>query len=328
MTAHRFTQIASIVFGIFALYTAIWAIPTALWYPRNLASDIVRFGFILASMIFGLALLFPHRFIPALRREAEHSTPDPLRFLCALMMCVCLFVAMLSGTVSIWLRFPIVAGFIVAFVYPGLVYRNISIIPSENIDISELAELAGEKTRKGPKFNRRLQLAILILLILGPAWAVFSKQTIPNPLWALLSGWIAIFGAVFMTAVIFRTILQVLPKSARRGSLVEMTLWVTVIFGISVWGNRAILLNLIPTDAAYFWGESIAQNSIVVKSKPRESRKGCYGSVDIRIATDEIEICNISRDFLEKLSQGDTLVIIGRATRFGQTIDRFMFYKN
>ncbi len=115
MTAKRFTQISSVAFGVFALYSAILAVPHALWFPRILVNDLMRFGFILLAMAFGLALLFPHRFIPALRRRAEHTTPAPLKFLCALLMCVCLFVAMLSGAVSLWIFYPVVIAFLVIF---------------------------------------------------------------------------------------------------------------------------------------------------------------------------------------------------------------------
>lgn len=115
MTAKRFTRISSIAFGIFALFSAIWAIPNALWFPRILVNDLMRFGFILAAMVFGVALLCPHRFIPALRRLADRLTPAPVKFLCALMMCVCLFVALLSGAVNIWIVYPVVAAFLVAF---------------------------------------------------------------------------------------------------------------------------------------------------------------------------------------------------------------------
>lgn len=325
MTASRFTQISSIVFGFFALYSAIWAIPTALWYPRNFAIEV---GLILTSMVFGLALLFAHRFIPALRRTAEHITPAPLKFLCALLMCVCIFVAKLSGAVNSWLSYPIVAGFLVAFVYPGLVFRNISIFPLEEISVGEHRRLAGEEIRKGSKLNRVLFGAISVLFFMGLAWAVLGKQTIPSPLWGALAGWIAILSGGLMSIVICRPYLQALPDSARRGSLPGLAFWGAVILAISIVGCRAILLGAIPTGAAYFWGEGAMQNSIVVKSTPNKRRKGCYGSVDIRTATGELELCNISRDFLEKITRGDTLVIIGRATRLGQTIESFRLIKN
>lgn len=133
LTAMRFTQITSIAFGVFALYSAIWAVPSALWYPRSFGSVTLRFGFILASMIFGLVLLFPDRFIPALRRRAEDITPAPLKFLCGLMMCVCLFVTLLSGAVNVWIVYPLVAAFLVAFVFPGLAFRNLAFTPPVEI---------------------------------------------------------------------------------------------------------------------------------------------------------------------------------------------------
>ncbi|MBL1436632.1 MAG: hypothetical protein COB08_010590 [Rhodobacteraceae bacterium] len=328
MTAKRFTQISSFLFGAFALYSAILAVPLALWFPRILVNDLVRFGFILTALIFGLGLLFPHRFTPALRRLAERITPAPVKFLCGLMMCVCLFVAMLSGAVNGWVVSPIVTGFFVAFVFPGLAFRNLSFTRPEKIGMQELSRLAGEKLRKGPKLKRGLVVTTLALLVIGLAWGILGKQTIPSPLWAALAGWIGIFGGGLMSVVIGRPVLQALPDSARRGSLPGLAFWGAVMLALSIFGCRAILLGAIPTGAAYFWGEETTQNAIVVKSSPDKRRKGCHGSVDLRIATGDLEICNLSRGFLEELTRGDTVVISGRATRFGQTIESFRLLEN
>lgn len=321
LTAKRFTRISSIAFGIFALYSAVWAIPNALWYPRILVSDLMRFGFILVAMVFGLALLFPHRFIPALRRRAAQITPAPLKFICALLMCVCLFVAMLSGAVNIWIVFPVVIAFLVAFVFPGLAFRGLTITNSEDISLRALSLLAGERLRNGPKRERALVMAVGADFFMGLVWFAFGRQTLPSPMWGALAGGASVIAGGFMTAVFGRSVVRVLPDNTRCGAFPGLAFWGLVVLAMSIAGCRALLLEAVPTSAAFFWGESATQHAIVIQSNPDKRRKGCYGAVDLRTAGGEIELCNLSREFLESLAQGDTVEISGKATRFGQTIE-------
>jgi hypothetical protein len=317
----RFTQIASIVFGIFALYSAIWAVPNALWFPRNLVSDLMRFGFILVTIIFGVALLFPHRFIPALRKRAAQITPAPLKFMCALLMCVCLFVALLSGAVNIWIASLVVTGFLVAFVLPGFAFRGLIITNSEDISLRALGLLAGEQIRNGPKRERGLFLAVGALFFMGLVWFFFGKQTLPSPMWGAVAGWGAVIVGGGMTAIFGRPYVRALPDNTRRGALPGLALWGLVMLAMSIAGCRALLHDAIPTSAAFFFGETASQNTIVLQSNPDKRRKGCYGSVELRTASGDIELCNLSREFLESLTPGDTVEISGKATRFGQTIE-------
>ncbi len=328
MTAKRFTQISSIAFGIFALYSAIWAIPNALWFPRILVNDLVRFGFILVTTIFGLALLFPHRFIPALRRLAERITPGPLKFICALLMCVCLFVAMLSGAVNIWVLYPVIIAFLVAFVFPGLAFRGLTITNSEDISLRALSLLAGERLRNGPKRERVLGMAVGVILLMGLVWFVFGKQTLPSPMWGAVGGWASVIVGGFMTAVFGRSSVRALPDNTRRGALPGLALWGLVLLALSIVGCRALFLEAVPTSAAFLWGESATQNAIVIQSNPDKRRKGCHGSVDLQTAGGDMELCNLSRGFLESLAQGDIVEISGRATGFGQTIETLRLLKD
>lgn len=324
MTAKRFTQISSIAFGIFALYSAMWAV----WDPRIHVNDLLRFGFILVAIIFGLALLFPHSFIPALRRRAEQMAPAPLKFLCGVLMCICLIVAMISGAANIWIVYPVATAFLVAFVFPGIAFRNLTFTPIETISLGELGQLAHEKLHKESKLKSGLLFVMYILMSVGLAWAVLGKQTLPSPWLGAVAGWASVLGGSVITIVIARPYLQALPGSARRGSLPGLAFWGFVILAISIVGCRALLLMAVPTSAAFFWGESATQNAIVIKSNPDKSRKGCYGSVDLQTAGGDIELCNLSRGFLEALTRGDTVVITGRATLFGQTIETLRLLKD
>ncbi len=181
--------------------------------------------------------------------------------------------------------------------------------------------------RNRPKFERGVFVAILVLLSVGLAWAVLGKKTLPSPLWGALAGWMGTLAGGLMAFMISRLYLQVLPQRARRGSLSGLAFWGAIMLAFSIVGGRAILLGVIPAGAAYFWGEEATQNAIVLKSSPDKRRKGCSGSVELRTATGEIELCDISRDFLENLTRGDTVVITGRGTRLGQTIETLRVLK-
>lgn len=324
-----FNHIASILFGLLALYSATYALPNALSYTRDLGSDFLRLGFILFAVVTGLTLLLPHRLIPALRRIAAQTTPGPVRFTCALAMVICAFVAKLSGAVTLWMHLPVVVSFILVFVFPGFLYRDLCIISSEEISMRELGSTVGAEIRKGSRVGRYLFLCSIALVVLAILSFAFGKtlglQTIPNPFWATLSAWVAALGGVAVTAVIIRPYFQLMPKRARYKSLPNLFLLAAALLIFSIVGNRALLLEALPTGAAYFQGAEAVQNFTVVKSRPNSRKKFCYGSVSIRTARGVQEICNFGPEFLRELSPGDTLAVVGKVTRLGLTIRELRF---
>ncbi|NRB20288.1 MAG: hypothetical protein HRU33_22815 [Rhodobacteraceae bacterium] len=164
--ANWFIHICSIFFGIFAIFTAIHAVPNAIWYPRDLGSDSARFGFILLAMGAGLALILPDRLLPAIQRIAAQSAPPPVRFLGVLVLFVCLSVAKLSGAVSQAAAFPVIAGFVLTFVFPGVVFWGVPEVSGKKISVWGLIKIVGIELQRGLKYRRYLFISLLALFFL------------------------------------------------------------------------------------------------------------------------------------------------------------------
>lgn len=320
MTSSRFVSFASILFGIFVLTSVARSISNALSYPRDIGSDSLRFGFILIAAVLGLTSLFPSKVVSALRRLAEQITPNPIRFLLTVAIAVCLMISITLGAVSLWVGVPVCAVFFIAIVYPGIAFWNLSIAPGEEIGMRELTEAVGNDFRNGPKLRRYIFAVAILLFSLGFLWIDFGLSTIPAPWLMSLSFGFAIIGGGLITAVIFYHYLRLLPKHARQRSLPGYAIMAAFVLILSIFGTRAILLDLAPTVAAHFWGEETTQSTIVVKSRWVQNAKACNGSVHIQTETGEQRICVSSSEFVKSMSPGAVLVISGKTTILGQTI--------
>ncbi len=322
MNLVRFAYFTSIVFGAFALYATVCAIPNALNFPRDIGDDALRFGPILIAGLVGLGLLLPERSLPALRRIAAHTTPGPIRFLCAVAMVAVLLVAQLSGAFTVWVCLPIVAGVILVFIFPGYLYRDLSIIPSEEVTLRELAVTVGEEFRDGPKFRRYLFVILGLLISFGaPALMFYKYRVIPNPHWATFSLCLSVISGAAFAAFWITPFFRLLPKNAFARSLPSLVLMTGVTVIIWIWESHVFLIHMLPTGIAYVWGEKTTQHVTVVHSDPYYDVKGCRNSVEIRTARRKQTICSLSPEFVKTLSPGDTVIVAGHATILGQTIE-------
>lgn len=327
MISIRFVQIAAVAFGVFALFVAGRAVPIALWYPRNVYHDMLRFGFIAATMIVGLTLIFPHRSISALRELAAKIGLGPVRLLIALAMLICLLVARLSGAVALLASLPIVGAFVVAFIFPGLAFRGLTeresavAVAEGGLSPLELGAAVGAELRTGPKVTRYVYLTFTGLIFLGALGIILGIQAIPVPFWARISTWGAVLCGGLATALFARPAFRLTPNDARRQTFPGLVVLTFALLAITIFAYRTVLHDVLPVSVAYLWGRESIQKVTVVASKPHTRRKACHGSVVVKTAAGTQEICNLSQEFLGALSTGDTVLISGRATRLGQTID-------
>ena len=327
MTEKRFVYFSAVVFGLFALFVAGRAVPNALWYPRNIYHDILRFGFIAATLAVGLVSIFPHRSVPAVRQLAAQTSSGPVRLLIAVAMVICLFVARLSGVAGLWIV-PIAGGFFIAFIFPGLAFRK---LPANGADAAgvgwtltprELGQAVGVELRAGPKSLRYLFVVFYGLIVLGVFWMVAGLRAIPSPFWSELSAWGALLSGGLATALFALPVFRLMPRGVHRQALPSLVILFCVLLAISTFGFRLLLRDVVPVTAAYLWGHDATQKATVVTSRPQTRRKGWHGSVDIETSVGVIEVWNLPPDLLGELSTGDKVLIVGRATRLGQAVQK------
>ena len=324
MTITRFNHLAAFLFGLLAIYTAAHAALNVLSLQRSLGRDLSLFSAILFTASVGLALLWPHRLIPLLRRIAAYIGAGQLGFLCGVALVICAFVAVLSRAVPLWVCLPVAISFTLAFVMPGFSFRDIKDAPSEQMSTLELGELIGERVRNGPQVSGYLFIAASVFVILnmlvGCIGMLLGVQSIPTPSHMSVSIWIAALCGIAAPATTLRPFFQWMVEEKRYSGMPSFLLMAAIVIGMSIYLTRINLVQVLPVVASYFSGQDAVAHFSVVKVD-YGSTKFCRGSVFVETAYGVEEICHVSSDFLRLLSPGDGVTVVGKETRLGLTVD-------
>ncbi len=320
MNRSNFIRFASIAFGLLALIAASAALRVAWHYAGNLGDDIVRFCTIALSAILGVVFLRARRTADTLRRIATRSGTGPPRFACAMVMSVPALVAMLSGAVPFWLILGVFAAHLIAFVYPGWVFQGVIVDPSPQLSPQELGALARPFVRRSKAFFA-FYIAMIALFVLSLASFILVPSTIPSAGWKPLVVWTAPLLALVSVGALTWPLYLVMPKEARPKTLPGVAMVALFFILVGMFTYRALLLDAVPTIAAKLGGTEVARAYPVLRVEPNKSRKGCRGAFTIGTQAWRLQLCNFKRDVLDALIGRDSVMIKGKATWLGQTVE-------
>jgi hypothetical protein len=321
MTASNFTRLVSILFGVFALYAAARGFPVSLRHASESAADSVRFCLVLITAILGVMFLHAERVLAVTRRIARRTSPGPIRFSFGVIMVIAASSARLSNAISPWIAASIAMAFTVAFIVPGVAFRGLVVKPSREMSLREIGELVGLALRKSRRYSAPFIISSTMLISSVLSWA-YSPQSIPSPTWATLAAWLAIFAALLTVFVICLPFWLVTPKEARDRTFPAIALFTIFSFLIATGGYRSLLIDLLPIGIAQYAGEEVANTFKIIKVVPNKYQRFCHSSLYIRTSAGVRELCNLPPDLLSVLSPGEVLVISGKMTLLGQTVEK------
>ncbi len=316
----RFTSTVSIVFGVFALLSAALAVSVAVRHSGTVWADLLRFGFILITAGIGLALLRPHRVLPVLRRAARRVGSGPVRFALALVMFIPALVAMLSGAFPPWITYAGLILYFAAFVLPGTAFRGTPFIPINALGLQDIHELAYPMKRTRP-ILRSTHFGAFALFVLALVVFFLVPQTITSAAWRPVAGWVALLAAVASVVAFSLPYFMAIPIDFRVQAMPALVLQTAFFLLITAYLYWIVLLNALPAVLARTSGDDVERGYLIVEVEPNRRRKGCHGPMQFQTPAGRQEICNLPKEFLEKISPGDILLVSGKATILGQTIE-------